>query len=673
MEAADPRKELMRLVVRSAALSPKARPAWLPEVLPLLADSRIPWEIRRQATARLLRLVPDRLRYVRPLLQALTHGLTSQQKWECLRWLQEAVPRCHALDRWLARWDQRRRWRCPRCQRYLPRPEFVTHLWHVHGLIYDHQRRRVCMPHRLARLAARRWQQTGQNAELDQVWLWNGTAGLRRCLRSPATTPEDWHALLGQAGVRHQGLCPRCLTELPASLPPELPPLTVTTHRLSTFDWCVEILTGPCWHVTRVRAPDQDYRLVQIRPSPRLLACLAALAAAAVVLIVVPARLVPWPLLLISLTIYGLVRFLLRHQADRIDQLIDAAWQYLVPQARLDRDDHLRWLTRLCQASMGQGSPAVRQDVLYPILQRLSETSPTDQPERWRTRGAAEALWLDDLAMDETKTLAALLQRLEVVFRGDAPWLYAEALLAAWPLRNDANKFRHRLQIMLQMVAFQLGWTPRQLKTLCDLAPAIAHWLRPDAPALLAQRYALWHLPYSPAWSPQIITVFELVQRWPTLAEHWLAEYPDLLWLERWDPQHEPALGPIIITASGVCLAGYRSLNPEATIELKAVGRALNYDGQWLYTWQPLPDTLPQRLRDWLRFLNDFLEMIPDDTATPLFHQALSSLVRPCPQCRLPLLVPPGKIARRAAAPSRRQPLSRSGPDFSSQLHRRHK
>jgi hypothetical protein len=97
-----------------------------------------------------------------------------------------------------------------------------------------------------------------------------------------------------------------------------------------------------------------------------------------------------------------------------------------------------------------------------------------------------------------------------------------------------------------------------------------------------------------------------------------------------------------------VSLAGYRSLNPEADIRLMANGYGLVFDGQVLYTFRPLPAYLPERLRDWLQVLHDFLQNLPVAPAglSAVAQQLLSTLAQRCPHCRMLAVIPRGGIGR---------------------------
>jgi len=651
MAASNPHRELMELLVQWAAWPAPARSRSLEVAVRLLADERIAWNVRRQAAARLLRLVPDRRRYVRPLVRALTRGLPRRQVWECLRWLQEEVPRCEALDRWVARWERRRRWRCPRCPLRLPLADFARHLWSDHGLIFDAAHRRVRSPRQLLLDLWKRWRQTRNPQWLDHAWFWGGEAALREWLRHTSVSLEDLRPLLQQAAQEHCGLCPACLAQVPASAPPQWPPLTLTPRRLSTFGWSVDYQPGPWWEIVTIQTPRRR-SLVRFRPASRLWACLAALTAAGLLLIVLPPSSAMVVLPVVCALLYGLVRYLLRSAVPPEDLLIDAAWQYLVPELAWQQPEHCRLLIRLCQTSLGKGDPAKRRAVLQHILHHLQDQSVEGKSEWWHLRGVAQWLeWCDALpaGIDRSMLLVSLLSP---AFRGEVPWTYAEAVAAAYLAQPVEYGSLLRVQVLLCQEAFSSGWTPADLQLLCLALPALNQVLTPSGPQQWQYLYGLFQMKFIPAWSSGIVNVFECAQRWPHLTGRWLAAFPDLLWVERWDPAHEAVLGPILITARGVSLAGYFSLNPEADIRLMAHGYGLVFDDQVVYTSRPLPADLPQRLRDWLRVLDDFLRHLPAvfPTASEGPRHLLAAAARSCRHCRTSAIISPGGIGRRLAS-----------------------
>ena len=647
MAPANPYQELLELLAQWESRPTRVKYQLLKKTVRWLADEQIDWDVRRRIVVRLLRLVPDRLHMVRPLVRALTRGLPRRQFWECLRWLQERVPRCEILDRWVARWERRRRWRCPRCQIRLPTADFVHHLWNDHGLILDATRRRAFAPGRLLREHWQRWQQSRDPQWLDQAWIWGGEAALRRWLRRTVVHIEELRPLLEQAAQQGSGLCPTCLVPLPASTPPASPALTLTPRRLSTIGWSVDYSPGPWWEVLTLQTP-QRQTVLRCRPAARLTACLSTLGAAGLLLSVLPSSGALLALPLVSILTYGLVRYRMRSTRPSHDVLIDTAWQHLVPELRWQQPDHLQWLIRLCQTSIGRGDPAKRQGMLHRILDDLRQCRDPSRRDWWYLRGVAEWLYWCDTVPPGVDRNPRLLALLSPAFEGEVPWSYAEAVAEAyWSQPGKLGRLL-RLQLLLVQQAFSCGWTPEDLHTLSLAMPALGRLLAPPVSQRWQQLYSLHQRDMISAGSSGIANVLECAQLWPDWTDRMLIDHPDLLWIDRWDPVHESTLGPILITARGVSLAGYRSLNPEADIRLIANGHGLVFDGQILYTFRPLPAYLPERLRDWLQVLHDFLQNLPASPAgtSALARQLLSTLAQRCPNCRTLAVIPRGGIGR---------------------------
>ena len=647
MAPAHPYQEVLELLAQWESRPTRVKFQLLKTAVHWLADEQIDWDVRRQIVVRWLRLVPGRLHIVRPLVRALTRGLPRRQVWECLRWLREKVPRCEILDRWVARWERRRRWRCPRCQIRLPTTDFVHHLWNDHGLILDVTRRRAFPPRQLLREHWQRWRQSRDPQWLDQAWIWGGEVALRRWLRRTVVHGEELRPLLEQAAQQGSGLCPTCLVPLPASTPPPWPTLTLTPRRLSTSGWSVDYSPGPWWEVLTMQTP-QRQAVLRFRPAARLIACLSVLGAAGLMLSVLPPFVAMPVLPLVSILTYALVRYLFRSPTPPQDLLIDTAWQYLVPELQWQQPDHLQWLIRLCQTSIGRGDPAKRQGVLHSILDYLRQLHNPSSRDWWRLQGVAEWLYWSDTLPSGVDRTPRLLAMLSPAFEGKVPWFYAEAVAEAYLSQPVELGRLLRLQLLLGQQAFSCGWTPEDLHTLSLAMPALGRLLTPPVSQRWQQLYGLHQRDMIPAGSSGIANVFECAQLWPDWTDRLLTNHPDLLWIDRWDPVHESTLGPILITAGGVSLAGYRSLNPEADIRLMANGYGLVFDGQVLYTFRPLPAYLPERLRDWLQVLHDFLQNLPVAPAglSAVAQQLLSTLAQRCPHCRMLAVIPRGGIGR---------------------------
>jgi hypothetical protein len=291
----------------------------------------------------------------------------------------------------------------------------------------------------------------------------------------------------------------------------------------------------------------------------------------------------------------------------------------------------------------------VRQPLLQYLRAQLAVVSSTagcDLVAAYQLAGALEGLQLCDQATHSPNADDWLLQALAAPLAGQMAWPQADMLacvLLNWPITPGRLR---RWHIRLCQQAFVHGWLPHDLEALAAITSGYAQLLQVHYSGQLTYLYALHRLNFCPAGSSEILTVFELVQRYPAMAEQLLLQYPDLLWIERWDIAHEMSLGPIIVASRGVGLAGWHTLDPEAEIRLGRSRRVLYYDGHVVYTWRPLPQDLPERLRNWLLFLHGFVHSIDASVPTPtaLTQPTLLPLARRCPQCHSWAVIPRGQV-----------------------------
>ena len=210
------RQPLVALLAELAAAPRSARPRIVVQLLPILADPRIPVPTRVAAAARILHFLPDRERPVRRVARALTAGLSPSRALDRLRELQHHVEKCAALDSFIDRREKRVNLACPRCRIRLSRVEMVKHLWHEHGLTLDRSKTRALA--REIEADQERHASTGDSESLDRVAESVGAVGLRRWLANDDPSAEELAPLLEAARDRQAGLCPECFAHLPAAV-----------------------------------------------------------------------------------------------------------------------------------------------------------------------------------------------------------------------------------------------------------------------------------------------------------------------------------------------------------------------------------------------------------------------------------------------------------------------
>ena len=239
------------------------RPALIVQVVPLLADARVPVPIRIAFAARLLRYVPDRERAIRRVARALTVDLSPSRALHRLRQLQNQTDNCTALDSFIDRREKRVELACPRCHKRLPRVEMVKHLWHEHGLTLELGKTRAV--ERVVEELQEQHSATGGIEPLDRVANQTGTTGLRKWLANDEPPAEELAPLLAAASERGAGLCPACFAELPGAVAPLPEPLTLARGRLAGDGFAVEV-GGNAWiNTLRITSPEARRRAVAAR------------------------------------------------------------------------------------------------------------------------------------------------------------------------------------------------------------------------------------------------------------------------------------------------------------------------------------------------------------------------------------------------------------------------
>ncbi|MFM8274058.1 MAG: hypothetical protein ACKODX_17245, partial [Gemmata sp.] len=118
---ADPRAALARLVVRLRAAAPADRSAVVRELLPLLANPKVPLAVRLAGAARALGAMPDAPRGIRDVVRALTGRVARPRGLARLRYLQRLTEKSDALDALVARRERALLIGCPRCRARLSR------------------------------------------------------------------------------------------------------------------------------------------------------------------------------------------------------------------------------------------------------------------------------------------------------------------------------------------------------------------------------------------------------------------------------------------------------------------------------------------------------------------------------------------------------------------------
>jgi predicted RNA-binding Zn-ribbon protein involved in translation (DUF1610 family) len=634
----DPALAIDALLARMAALKRGERVGLLPQLLPLLAEPRLSLTTRLAAAARALRLLPDRRRPVRRVASAVTAGVSSGRAIERLRQVQNLTKKCHALDELIDAREQRVKMACPRCKVKLRRVEMVKHLWHEHGLTLD--RRTTRTANRTAAELLRAYT-AGDTAALDRMAELHGAAGLRSWMAEIDAPPEEVAVLLAAAGDRGAGLCRSCFAEVPASITPLPPPLDLANGRLSGDGYAVNV-GGNAWvRTVTLTTPIQPAAGGRFSLSPRATATLVATVVLMLAILVRAPQIVGFALAAVA---YVWVRFA-RTRRDADDRAVDVAWnEFAVLLAETEPGS--RYLTRLCLASLGRGSPERRVDLLARLVIAPFET----EPER-QLLAAAAVLKLDDATRFGVDVVAGVAGLIASAFTGERPTDFAEHVAAAYLTRDRAAGDLARLRVLVLAAAFGAGHVPRDLVKLCVAAPALRRVVLAEPAPHLALLFGLWRTRDNHRWHAvgHGNTVFDTARALPRHAADTLAAFPDLLLSHRPERAVEDTVGPVLVCARGAAVAGHLVADPDADVRLEAGGRVLVLGRHRLAVSAPLPDDFPDVVRQWLAFRTGWLAELGAVPAAPVpeaSRRLLGPLVRVCAGCGGGVIAGAGALGR---------------------------
>ncbi|QJW93572.1 hypothetical protein [Frigoriglobus tundricola] len=576
----DPLEALAQLVVRLRAAAAAERAAVVDRLLPLLGNARIPIGLRLAATARAVDALPDTARTVRPIVRAITAGLSPVRAIERLRHLQHLTERGHALDALVAVRERKVKMGCPRCGVRLARADMAKHLWHQHGLALVDGKTRG-RPGAIKALH-REYAATGDPALIDRAVDVGGEAAVRKWA---AETASDEEALPLCAAARDRGvsLCPVCFADVPLVVP-ALPPVLAVAHSRLAGDGLVA--TAPGAFPPRVAA--------------------TVVAAAVLFTVTVFAHVALGFVFAILAYFVTLVARIVRGPMDT--GAVDAAWRKLAPRSA-DQRDAARFLTRLCRTSVGRGDAMERANVLQRVIARAQ-----DNPAEQQLLAAALALQMDDAGRLGRDRAAGIADLVAPVFRGEQPAAFAEYVLATYLSGpHDAGE-RVRLRVLLYRAAFDAGLAPRAVIDLCAAAEHVAEAMQ-FPPPHVAQLFGVWTdgrkaRPWAQVGDAQ--TVFDLAAGAPATAARLLVNAPGLLLVCGTPPEIERELGPVLVTTTGVSLGGAVTLDPDADVSVTEDDRALIFGKHRFRLDRGVPEGFLAELKAWLQFRAEVLARYPE-------------------------------------------------------------
>ena len=651
-----------RTAAELLARCPGPLPAELIGVARRLVASQLPTSPRLAVAGLLLDALPDETKAVRPVVAALTAGLSKRRAAERLQALQRYVAGCRTLDALAEAADAAAILQCPRCRVRLPRQGLIRHLWARHGLLFDHGKsvepRAALDPVVTAAVA-------GDAVAVDQAFLSTATyypdARPRQVLQALAARgiadPAAVDVLTAAAGDADCGLCPVCLNPVADPIGRVPPPATWAAGRVTADGFASIVTDPPRGRVVVLTRPGFDDEVIEAagrRQPPRRLGVFCGLPP--LVLGVVGAAVAPAsvmsPLIpaLIGAALGGAgyaIGVGLRSPLPRPDhEALRLAWETLTP--GIGRSPAaVRFLTRLCRTSVGVGDPVGRSPRVYELVEHAAVLADRGPAARVLLAAARVLQAADGAAMGRERA-TAYAALFAPVWRGELPLGYAEA--AAELVLTDGLLVPGdpaRLAAIVAGQAFAAGLTPSDLTTQARFAPWVGRLLGPAD--RLAPLRAVWRAQRTAGWPPAgaATVIIDFARDDPDASRTLLLAHPDLLADLRL-PGGD-GLGPVGLTAGGVAVGGATVADPAAVIAVTpaSTGRwTVQFGPHRFSTRRPVPAAAVAALRAWLKFRADRL-VTPADRPAPLLPRAvglLAALAVPCPLCQAVAVQRAGRV-----------------------------
>lgn len=647
----------------AARLPAPLEPSLVNPLRPLLADRRLPVELRLAAAAALLRVTGPSGRESLAVVRALTAGTGKAKALKRLAQLQRRTGPLGVIEKLSNRLLERLRLRCPRCGIQLRRPDMIQHLWQEHQLILDGES--VREPWNLIEHWVALYLSGGDATHLARCQALAeqlaGEAGLLRVYRlflaQGIDHREGRQTLREEAGRRASCLCPRCYAWVPVSEDAPARPLTVSHGRLASPGYHVEVsdrgfvshldveIPGmvvyhgpePLWRLTRSGAT-----LLFVGPL-----VVTALLLALVLTLLHLRPLVPVAVtLVLALAVALLVRLRWRPRRDLVDRSVHYAWTLLVPWlhreafSAADSD----FVAGLALTSVGHSQPAIRSRALEHLL------TVTEKAVGQGTGSSAHLAVLWRLAAEDALArghdpVRWVVTQVTRCFEGQLPLSFAQHLLADWESDAWRGGNLSRLRALLCDSAFGSGFEVGDLADLGRVVPALADAMQVEDLEGLLQVRLLWSLRASRPWEAcgPATTVFQLAE---DPEDELLAEFPHLLVADREQPE-------VFLTSRGIAFRDSLFTSIPLTREIHrrrsvfGVGYELQLDAHRFWFSFP-PQEVLERLLRWMQYyFQDFVPRLAEVRGwrSPGLPRALQGRdTIPCPDCRQPLLGRRGEV-----------------------------
>lgn len=658
-----------RLALEFASRLPDPLPVDLMRAaLPFLANKATPTPVRVLVAGKMLSALPDGPKTVTPVVRAVAGGLPRSRMLERMLQLQSRVEKCVTLDRMIEAAAHKVHLKCPKCPARLGRQDFISHLWHKHRLVYDQHKAHDARP--LVEEAINAAAVATTPALIDQSYL---TSAHYYPDADPVLTfqalaargdgdPTQTDRLVERAAADHAGLCPVCLSAVPDPIPPLPPPASLAGGRLAADGYSVDVADTRLGRVVTIASPGAATEIAADsgrRMPPRLYASFAGLigfAIAVVAVLAVPESkasplAVAGLLTAVAFFIYLCVRFLRKPLADPTDRAVDVAWSSLAP--GIGRSpEAIRFLTRLCRASIGAGSATNRGTAVFEVVEHSAVLA--DKGGAFvQLLATARVLQVLDAARMGKEKVSGLVGVFEPFLRGELSAVYAETASEVL-LAGEATSAGDlgRLGVSVVGLAFDYGLNPMDLVTVGRFCPQFRRVIFDARPDHLGQLYAVWRGRNSQPWDTvgRATTVFELAKESPAAGRRLLADEPDALLRLDFNPATEAVLGTVVLTSHGVSVGGYAVADPDAIIALVKSGSGwrLQFGPHRLALEKKPPSEIADELHAWVRYRAEKLLPLAERQERrgpgPKAVGMLAPLAIDCPLCSTRSVLRTGRL-----------------------------
>jgi hypothetical protein len=560
------------------------------------------------------------------------------------------------FDRFTARMAGRVRFGCPKCGAKLPRKEMSRHLWERHRLVLSGGR--VHLPWRMIDHWAAGEGGSPANAH-------------RRLLRLGGAADDPSLAALREDADRSgAGLCPHCFALLSldqATFPAadDFGPLTLSHGRLAGHGFALGLrnsLIGPRLRVETPRSVVYNGPAPALptkpRPSHRWSVFPFVLVAIVAATVLPPSWALATTLVSLLFAVFVMVRLHAGEPDDRPDQVVDHAWQLVVPGLRLDEAGcgDADFLAGLAITSMRFGDSIVRDKPLQRAVVNLTAAvrAGTARPAHL---AALQRLQIADAEQVGGDPVVAAAAAVGPCLAGELTPAAASLILTNDLIGDWARGELARLRILLVARAFAAGLGVWDVIALGSAVPALGRVLHSDDVDGLARLRILWDSRGSRPWKQcgPAATAFELA-KYPMLGGQHLEAAPDLLLFQPLPAGGDPVY--LLACGRGLIIGGQLIHDWPTRIESRPLPRSKG--GGYEVRFGPntvqihsSPSEFVRRIEVWADYLfGEFLPWIGNALTRPGDGSPgqLTRLTVTCPECRTAFLGRRGGPGRRLDA-----------------------